>query len=192
MSLMKNVNADLYRFVGKLSIKLLLKTLVINRQFRTLFLLRVMQSCSVHRGRLKDFFLAILKFFYKVCSASAGMDLSWKTKITPGFCITHGWGLVINPRAIIGKNVTVFHGVTIGQRDKIFDSGQRESSYPVIEDGVWIGPHAIIVGGVVIGEGSIIAAGSFVTESIPPHSLVMGNPSRIVKSNCLPDIVNPV
>ncbi|WP_074773002.1 hypothetical protein [Nitrosospira multiformis] len=61
----------------------------------------------------------------------------------------------------------------------------------MIEDEVWIGPHAIIVGGVTIGRGSRIAGGAFVTENVPPYSIVSGNPSTIVKANCTPDVMNP-
>jgi serine O-acetyltransferase len=97
----------------------------------------------------------------------------------------------MNPNAVIGKNVTFFNGVTLGQRDRISQDGTRTTGYPVIEDEVWIGPHAIIVGGVIIGRGSRIAGGSFVVESVPPYSTVMGNPAVVVKSGSHPDVHNP-
>lgn len=92
---------------------------------------------------------------------------------------------------MIGSNVTLFHGVTLGRRDRISQAGEREIQFPVLESEVWVGPHAIIVGGVTIGRGSRIGGGSFVTENIPPFSVVSGNPARIVKSNCTPDVINP-
>jgi len=119
------------------------------------------------------------------------MDLSWRTEIGGGLALPHGWGLVVNAGAKIGNNVSLFHGVTLGRRDKISRDGERLTEYPVLEDEVWVGPHAIIVGGVTIGRGSRIAGGAFVTESIPPYSVVSGNPSVIVKSNCTPDVMNP-
>lgn len=64
------------------------------------------------------------------------------------------------------------------------------TEYPVLEDEVWVGPHAVIIGGVTIGRGSRVAAGAFVTESVPPHSVVSGNPAVIVKSHCVPDVMN--
>jgi serine O-acetyltransferase len=116
--------------------------------------------------------------------------LPWRTEIGPGFVITHGWGLVLSPSATIGSNVTVFHGVTIGQKHTISDSG-RVKSYPSIEDQVWVGPHAVIAGEVVIGQGSRIAPGTVVTDDVEPYSIVGGNPMRVIKTDALPDIVNP-
>lgn len=97
----------------------------------------------------------------------------------------------MNRGARIGNNVTLFHGATLGRRDRISHDGERFTEYPVLEDEVWVGPHAIIVGGVIIGHGSRIAGGAFVTSSIPPYSIVSGNPASIVKSNCVPDVTNP-
>ena len=108
-----------------------------------------------------------------------------------GIALTHGWGLVVSQEAKIGNNVTLFHGVTVGQRDRISHQGERLTEYPVLEDEVWVGPQAIIVGGVTIGRGSRIAGGAFVTESVPTYSVVSGNPAAIVRSNCVPDVVNP-
>ena len=108
-----------------------------------------------------------------------------------GLALAHGFGLVVNPCAQIGNNVTLFHGVTLGRRDSISHDGERLTEYPILEDDVWVGPHAIIVGGVIIGRGSRIAGGAFVTRSIPPYSIVSGNPASIIKSNCVPDVSNP-
>ncbi|MGE3530751.1 MAG: serine acetyltransferase [Steroidobacteraceae bacterium] len=118
------------------------------------------------------------------------MDLPWATRISPGIALTHGWGLVINGGTRIGSNVTLFHGVTLGRRDRIAADGTRTIGFPKIEDDVWIGPHAIIVGDVTIGEGSRVAGGAFVTKDIPPRSIVQGNPAIIVKHDCIPDVMN--
>jgi serine O-acetyltransferase len=91
---------------------------------------------------------------------------------------------------MIGKNVTVFHGVTIGQKDNISFEG-RETTYPTIEDEVWIGPHAVIAGGITIGCGSRIAPGTIVTGNVEPYSIVGGNPMRVIKTDAPPDVVNP-
>lgn len=135
--------------------------------------------------------LPLLKIGHRLSTQLAGMDLPWQTIVGPGFIITHGWGLVISSGVRIGANVTIFHGATLGSRDRIAADGQRDTRYPIIEDEVWIGPHAVIVGGITIGQGSRIAAGAFVTENVPPYSTVLGNPAAVVKTGCRPDVSNP-
>jgi serine O-acetyltransferase len=103
--------------------------------------------------------------------------------------LTHAWGLVVNPNARIGNNVTLFHGVTIGRKDRISVDGGRSSECPDICDDVWIGPHAIIVGGITLGQGCRVAGGAYVTKSVAPYTIVSGNPAVIIKENCLADVV---
>jgi len=119
------------------------------------------------------------------------MDLPWNVSVDVGLALTHGWGIVVSPGARIGRNVTLFHGVTLGRRDRIDAAGERVVGYPVIEDDVWIGPHAVIVGAVTVGRGSRVAAGAFVTKSVPPNSVVVGNPGRVVRIGAPPDVMNP-
>jgi serine O-acetyltransferase len=143
-----------------------------------------------HRGAGR-MTLPLLRLLHRVASHQAMVDLSWKTDIGPGLAVTHGWGLVVSPGARIGGNVTLFHGVTLGRRDRIAADGRRTTEYPVLEDQVWVGPHAIIVGGVTIGRGSRVAGGAFVTEDVPPHSVVGGNPATILRDDCVPDVASP-
>jgi serine O-acetyltransferase len=127
---------------------------------------------------------------HRCAQQKAGIDLPWRTKIGPGFSITHGWGFVISHCAKVGSNVTVYHGTTIGQKDQISMNG-RARSYPTIEDEVWIGAHAVIAGGIVVGRGSRIAPGTVVTGNVEPYSIVGGNPMHVIKTDALPDVVNP-
>lgn len=99
--------------------------------------------------------------------------------------------MVINPWAKIGSNVTILHGVTIGQADRISRDGHRIPGYPTIGDNIWIGPNAAIVGDVTIGSGSRILAGAIVTSDVPPHSMVSGNPAQIIKTDCVTDVLHP-
>jgi serine O-acetyltransferase len=162
----------------------------LRRTFRVVVTLRLCQAAAGSRG-LWRLTLPLWQVLHGLAGHWAGLDLPWRTKIGPGASLTHGWGLVVNADVRIGSNVTLFHGVTIGQRDRIGSDGQRSTHVPVIEDEVWIGPHAIVVGGVTIGRGSRIAGGAFVTGNVPRYSVVQGNPATIVKHNCLPDIIYP-
>lgn len=190
MTTISAIKADTHRQYGQFSWLNLLKGVLTRRTFRLIVTLRFCQCIA--KSSIRWFLLPIFKLLHRLAAHSAGIDLSWQTSIGAGFAITHGWGMVVNTEAVIGNNVTLFHGVTLGCRDRIAPDGQRKTEYPVIEDEVWIGPHAIIVGGVTIGRGCRIAGGAFITESIPPYSVVSGNPASIIKSGCTPDVVNPV
>jgi serine O-acetyltransferase len=134
--------------------------------------------------------LVICRLLHRWAQGQAGLDLPWTIQLGPGFRIDHGWGLVINHRATIGANVTVFHGVTIGQKDDITPAGRRVTC-PVIDDEVWIGPHAVIIGQVTVGRGSRVAAGAIVTHDVEPHCVVGGNPAKVIQRNALPDVWRP-
>jgi serine O-acetyltransferase len=183
------LRADTHRQFGRYSAPLLLKGFLTRRNFRPIVTLRLCQAAQ-NQGATR-LLLPLLKIAHRLCTHLAAIDFSWQTKIGGGLAITHGWGLVISPGAIIGANVTLFHGVTLGRHDRIAASGERESGYPVIEDEVWIGPHTIIVGGITIGRGSRIGGGAFVNRDVPPYSVVSGNPGTIVRGNCTPDVPNP-
>lgn len=185
----KALKADTFRQYGKFCWRSLIKGSLTSRSFRPVVTMRLCQMASSSKvGRM---LLPLCKVFHRFATNWAGIDFSWKANIGPGFAITHGWGLVVSQGASIGANVTIFHGATLGRRDRVGINGVRMTEYPIIEDEVWIGPHAIIVGGVRIGRGSRIGGGAFVLDDVPPYSVVAGNPSTIVKTGCIPDVFNP-
>lgn len=186
------IKYDLFRECGSFSFFDFLKVFIVKRSFRPIVSLRLCQFVNLLPRPMRLVFFIFARALHKLTCSIAGVDLPWETKIGAGFAITHGWGLVVAPGAIIGRNVTLFHGVTLGRRDRIFSNGERAIGYPTIEDEVWIGPHAIIVGDVIIGRGSRIAGGAYVHESIPPYSVVLGNPAKVVRSNCSPDVPNRI
>ena len=181
------IKKDVTRYFGVFSWKKLIFGFLFNRTFRPIVTLRLCQQADVAGWVV---FLFIFKIIHGVVCHAASVDLPWRTSIGAGLKIDHGRGLVVNKNAVIGSNVTILHGVTIGQKDKILADGVRVSSYPKVEDLVWIGPNAIIVGGVTIGKGSRVAGGAFVYEDVPKYSIVAGNPGKVVSSNCIPDVIN--
>ncbi len=187
---MHALKADTFREFGRFNGWLVLKGVVSHPAFRVVATLRCCQAANRCAPPLRWLLLLPARVLHRLASQWAGVELPWRTSVAPGLALTHGRGIVVNAGTRIGSNVTLFHGVTLGQRDHIDDEGRRLTTYPVIEDEVWIGPHAIVVGGVTIGQGSRIAGGAYVFESIPPHSMVLGNPGKIVKSNCTPDVDN--
>ena len=114
-----------------------------------------------------------------------GFDISPTAQIGPGLYLGHFGGVVISPFAVIGSNVNVAHGVTIGAESR----GRREGA-PTIHDRVWIGAHAIIVGKIKIGAEAMIAPGAYVNFDVPEKALVIGNPGKIISSSGSAGYVN--
>ena len=112
---------------------------------------------------------------YKFCVVWVlHFDIPVQVCIGPRLRVYHGFNLVINPDAIIGADVVLRHGVTIGNK---FCGGPS----PRIGDGVQIGANALILGGGTVGEGAVIAAGAVVTKDVEPCAIVGGNPARLIR-----------
>ncbi|MBP3338738.1 MAG: serine O-acetyltransferase [Lachnospiraceae bacterium] len=107
-----------------------------------------------------------------------GIEIHPGATIGKGFFIDHGHGVVIGETAIIGDNVTLYQGVTLGGTGK--EKGKR---HPTLEDNVMISAGAKILGSFTIGENSKVGAGSVVLEEVPPNSTVVGVPGRVVKQD---------
>lgn len=108
-------------------------------------------------------------------SRKSGIQIPASTQIGEGFYIGHTGRIIINPEAVIGKNVNIATGVTIGQENR----GERKGC-PIIGNSVWIGTNAVIVGKIEIGDDVLIAPLSYVNFNVPSHSIVVGNPARII------------
>lgn len=106
-----------------------------------------------------------------------GIDIHPGAQIDTHFFIDHGTGVVIGETCVIGRNVKIFHGVTLGARSTSsskIEGLRGKKRHPTIEDNVIIYPGAAILGGdTVIGAGSTIAANVFLMHSVPAQSLVM-------------------
>jgi serine O-acetyltransferase len=90
--------------------------------------------------------------------------------------IDHGCGVVIGESAVIGDDVTIFQGVTLGGTGK--EKGKR---HPTIGNKVVIGAETIILGNISIGDNVTIGAGTVITKSVPPSVTIVGNPPRIIE-----------
>ena len=107
-----------------------------------------------------------------------GIEIHPGAQIGEGLFIDHGHGVVIGETAIVGDNVTMYQGVTLGGTGK--EHGKR---HPTVGNNVMIGAGAKILGSFTIGDNSKIGAGSVVLENVPANSTVVGVPGRIVKQN---------
>ncbi|WP_395075095.1 serine O-acetyltransferase [Flavobacterium sp.] len=105
--------------------------------------------------------------------SKTGIDIHPKATIGVPFVIDHGTGIVIGETTIIGKNVCIYQGVTLGAM-QVEKSMEEKKRHPTVEDNVVIYANATILGGsTIIGNHSIIGGNTFVTKSVNPYSFVM-------------------
>jgi len=120
----------------------------------------------------------ILRYYYRYRYSrirdKMHIEIFSSTEIGKGLYIGHPYGITVNAKAKLGSNVNLHKGVTIGQENR----GPRKGA-PTIGNYVWIGINATVVGNITIGDDVLIAPNSYVNCSVPPHSVVMGNPCTI-------------
>lgn len=139
---------------------------------------KVMMSYRIaHKLYLnKHYFLA--RWISQRAVRKTGIEIHPGAQIGENFFIDHGNGVIIGETAIVGNNVTLYQGVTLGGTGK--EHGKR---HPTVKDNVMISAGAKVLGSFTIGENSKIGAGSVVLKEVPPNSTVVGVPGRVVKRN---------
>ena len=159
---------DLYRYYGDGG-ESLGRRMLRPPELRYIALFRKANTC---RFRL-------LRLYYtvrlKLLSYKTQIQIPARTEIGEGFYIGHSGRLIINPEAKLGKNMNVSTGVVIGAENR----GARKGA-PTFDGYCWIGANAVIVGNVHIGEDVLIAPLAYVNFDVPPHSIVIGNPAKII------------
>lgn len=149
--------------------------------FEIFFLYPGYKAVRMHRVanwlyRHKFYFLA--RWVSQRCVRKTNIEIHPAATIGRRFFIDHGTGVVIGETAVIGDDVTIYQGVTLGGTGK--DHGKR---HPTIGNGVMIGAGAKVLGPFRIGDNSNVAAGSVVLTEIPDNSTAVGSPARVVKLN---------
>ena len=164
----KNYYSDVFRYYGKAETWK-------QRFFRPRELQYIirMRKCQSTSGFLRKWHSMRLRSL----SQKTLIQIPYSTQIGEGFYIGHCGRIIINSDAVLGKNVNIATGVTIGQENR----GARKGC-PVIGNSVWIGTNAVIVGNIKIGDDVLIAPLTFVNFDIPSHSIVIGNPAKIIPS----------
>lgn len=114
-------------------------------------------------------------FLQNRASEVFGVDVHPAARFGCGIMIDHGTGVVIGETAVLGNDISILHGVTLGGSGK--ESGDR---HPKVGDGVMIGANASILGNIRINECAKIGAGSVVVADVPPFTTVVGVPARAV------------
>lgn len=122
----------------------------------------------------KRYFLA--RLISEKAKRKTGIEIHPGAVIGKNLFIDHGFGVVIGETTIIGDNVTIYHGVTLGGTGK--EKGKR---HPTVENNVMIGTGAKILGNITIGENSKVGAGAIVLKDVPRDCTVVGVPAKVVK-----------
>jgi serine O-acetyltransferase len=133
--------------------------------------------------RIAHFFYNIdLRFLARLISQISrfmtGIEIHPGAKIGKGLFIDHGMGVVIGETAVIGDNVLLYQGVTLGGTG--LSKGKR---HPTIGDNVVIGGGAKVLGNITVGDNSYIGANAVVIKDVPQNSTVVGVPGRITKQD---------
>jgi len=139
-----------------------------SRGVQAVALYRIAHWC--HRRRLRPLSELLLRVSQLVWS----VDIDFRAQIGPGLVLRHPMGIVVGRDVRIGRNVTMFHGVTLGIR------GSAPDGQPTIGELVLLGAGAAVLGPVEVGAESAVGANAVVTASIPPRSVAVGNPARVV------------
>lgn len=125
----------------------------------------------------KKYYL-IARYISEKAKRKTGIEIHPGATIGKGLFIDHGTGVVIGETAIVGDNVTMFHGVTLGGTGK--EKGKR---HPTIGNNVFIGSGAKLLGNITIGDNVKIGANAVVLKDVPSNTTVVGIPGKIVKIN---------
>ncbi|NLE64635.1 MAG: serine O-acetyltransferase [Elusimicrobia bacterium] len=110
--------------------------------------------------------------------AFTGVEIHPGAQLGTGILIDHGMGVVIGETAIVGDNVTLYQGVTLGGTGK--ETGKR---HPTLGKNIVVGAGAKILGNITIGDNAYIGANAVVLRDVPPNSTVVGVPGHVTKQD---------
>ena len=117
----------------------------------------------------------LARWLSQVARFFTGVEIHPGATLGARFFIDHGMGVVIGETTIIGDDVTVYQGATLGGTGK--ETGKR---HPTIEDCVVVGVGAAVLGNITVGRGSKVGGGAVVIDDVPPNCTVVGVPGRVV------------
>lgn len=120
-------------------------------------------------------FLLLGRWLSQVARLVTGIEIHPGAQIGRRLFIDHGMGVVIGETAIVGDDVTLYQGVTLGGTGK-----ERGKRHPTLEDNVVVGDGAKILGNITVGKNCRIGAGSVVLRDVPADSTVVGVPGHII------------
>ncbi len=183
--LWQTLQADLYRYRGKADLRSFVSAYLRDPGFRFTYYLRKTAFYSRKKRSIGIFGYIYNRILLHHYTFKYGFDISPTTSIGPGLYLGHFGGIVISPYAVIGANVNITKGATIGATSR----GSRLGA-PTLEDRVWVGANATIVGKITIGCEALIAPGAYVNFDVPSKAVILGNPGKIVATSGSQGYVN--
>jgi serine O-acetyltransferase len=119
----------------------------------------------------------LARFVSNVARTLTGIEIHPGATIGRRFFIDHGMGVVVGETAVIGDDVTLYHGVTLGGTS--WNKGKR---HPTLENGVVVGAGAKVLGPITVGAGAKVGSNAVVVKDVPAGATAVGNPARIIDS----------
>lgn len=177
------IKDDAFRYIGNYSLTGRTKLYLSTIGFRYIVWMRLGTYFKSHKITLP--FYLIAKFRLSRLSFNSGIQIPCRTQIGRGFYIGHFGTIIINGAAILGNNINISQGVTIGQANRGGNKGTA-----IIGNEVYIGPGVKIVGAVKIGNNVSIGANAVVTKDIPDNSCVAGVPAKVISDKGAEGYVN--
>lgn len=138
--------------------------------FKTVSLFRL--AAFFYKGRSGKF---ISKIFWRWGVSVGGCYIAPTARIGHSLALPHAAGVVVGEGSVIGDHVKIYQHVTLGVRSAV------QQDYPTIEDGVTIYSGAVLLGAITVGKNSVVAANAVVLQDVPPDSVAVGSPARIIR-----------
>lgn len=121
----------------------------------------------------------LAQLLYLYVKSKHRCDIAPQARIGPGLRVVHCQDIVIGPDAILGEDVVIFNGVSLGKRK----GRDGIEGMPSVGARVLLGSGAKLLGRIFVGDGALVGANAVVLESIPAHATVVGNPARLVEGD---------
>ncbi len=175
LDLIRTIQSDLYRYAGNIRFSKFLYHYFFEPGFKVTTQFRLCRYLKLRKKTILYPLYLLVLMIYKRNSVRYGIDLKYLTNIGKGFYIGHYGTIIVSENAVIGDNVNISHGVTIGRANR-----GKNKGFPTIGSRVYIGPGAKIIGKVTVGSNVTIGANCVVTRDVPDNAVVVGIPCRII------------
>jgi serine O-acetyltransferase len=177
------IRSDLYRITGEISNRRLLRYFLSGEAFKYNIWMR---GCVYTQSQpvLKYTIYPIVQLMLKRIKYKLGISIPSNTQIGSGFYIGHFGGITINGQVVIGNNVNISQGVTLGESCR-----GKNKGCPTIGNNVYIAPGVVIFGAINIGNNVAIGANCVVTKDVPDNSVVVGIPAKVISQQGAEDYI---